>query len=402
MEKNNLPTSSYVGKRYAEDKEKIGVIIKYTVSTSTLFDNFNIDLPDGLHIRQISEKLYISLDRTISKKLYDDVLTINKELKTLSIDHAQMMTKAVPFVLGYIRPTLPVVNREIISRKYREGHILAKTFSITDIFEVAVLDKKGGGALVVWPSPLPGFPPSKELASFGDVVFIRDIVEAMTSYFHFNFDDCIRKIITSLENCFLVYYKLPSKKQSSFFFKLFKPLFRKPKIIKLVNEYIIEENFQYKEKHLKIIRQNIKYIYHIRNQIVHDNLRSDLSLYSIYKKAIGTLLYIYQGRFINENHRAYVYSFYRQFIAIDQIYSGLPIIDMSEDGLGDGKVIENNDDMDDYMFGNLEITKDQKDEFEKKSRRNPSSPKGIISREALQKLRMPYILTSTVTKKENL
>ncbi|OGH91563.1 MAG: hypothetical protein A2534_04465 [Candidatus Magasanikbacteria bacterium RIFOXYD2_FULL_39_9] len=405
LQKNIKTGYVYVGQDYAEDKENVEVVIKYCVPSAVVFRNFDIDLPNNLHMRQSSGQLNISIDRTISKKLYDDLtLMIKDKPENVKVEDAQKVAEATEFIIGYIRQTLPVINQEIIDRKYSEGHIFVRTFSIVDIFDVGILDKKlgwGGFAMLPWPSPLPAFTINKGLSDFGDAIFVRDMIEAMTAFFYFNYDDCIRKIITSLENCFIMHYKLPSKKQRSFLYKLkfLRPFLRSPKILNLIDEYIIEDNYDYKEKNLKILRQNIKYVYDMRNQIVHNELRCDPGLFGIYKKAIGTLYYIYQGFFIEEGKRAYIFSFQRQFLVIDENYSGLLVIKDIKD-TGKEKIISTKEELDNAIFNNLEITKNEVVEFKNKSRKIPNQNYSKVPREILENLGQPIMLHPKATKKD--
>ena len=393
----------YVGQEYAEDFDKIDVVIKFSIRTPVEFNNFEIDLHGGIHVRQSRCEICISLDKTISKKLFDHIsLLSQKDVKSLSNEELQKYAHATPFVIGYIRKVLPLINKEIIKRKYQEGLILARTASITDVSDIFILDITkpiNDGVFVIWPNPLPGFPSSVEISSYADAIYIRDLIESMTAFFDFNFDDCIRKVITSLENCLLIYYKLSCKTKKHFF----KNCFKREKLIKVVNEYIVEKNYinkGYNEKNLKIIRQNIKYIYHIRNQIVHNQLRANLELYSIYKKAIGTLLYVYQGDFIDKNEQAYVFSFYLQFLAIDDGgYSGLPIINFKDDVVEDKKIIKNDKDLNERMFKNLEITKNEVREFELKSKVKLKAERKPIPDEILRNLGEPMSLVPTIRKK---
>lgn len=78
------------------------------------------------------------------------------------------------------------------------------------------------------------------------------MVDAGNSYFENNYDDCIRKIITSVENTF---DKCRVKKNGEGF----------PDTLNRV----LARNFIGTEA----VRKNIAFIYRIRNKIVHDKLR---------------------------------------------------------------------------------------------------------------------------------
>lgn len=216
---------------------------------------------------------------------------------------------------------MPEINAHIERQKYLDGHILARTISLPDLFDVAVVNlKEDKGGMVIWPIPLAIFHPSK-LAPDKDAVFIRDLISAMTSYFQYDLDEGIRKVITSLENCFSIYRLIP--KSENFLARLFQPIFGKRfKIRKLINEYVKENYYPYIERDLAILRTNILFIYHLRNLVVHDRLRIHPSQTTVCRKAIGTLLYLYQGKFLKDEHRAYIFSFYSQFISIYEQYNG--------------------------------------------------------------------------------
>lgn len=72
----------------------------------------------------------------------------------------------------------------------------------------------------MWPLPIPGFPEVNKFKERLDVIFVRDLIDAMTEYFYFNLDECVRKVITSLENYF-IYYNLKAPTNNSFWSKLF-------------------------------------------------------------------------------------------------------------------------------------------------------------------------------------
>ena len=62
---------------------------------------------------------------------------------------------------------------------------------------------------------------------------------------------------------------------------------------KQVRKYITEAYYPLKERDSKILRDNILFVYKIRNLIVHNKLRLSTDNLMFCKKAIGTLLYIY-------------------------------------------------------------------------------------------------------------
>ncbi|MFA5210983.1 MAG: SEC-C metal-binding domain-containing protein [Patescibacteria group bacterium] len=349
--------SYIVGQEYIDDEDKIEVLIKYTIILPSIVDNFNID-DYPLHVVQNGNKIYVNFNKIISKKLLEDIKKHFCDFKNNNYISKEL-TKKNPsqFIVGYISETLPRINKEILNRKYNEGHIIVKTISQFDISEVFVVDDLGGIYAVLWPLSVPGFPPSNDDGNY-NVTYIKDLIDAMTEYFYYNPDECIRKIITSLENYF-IYYNLKSNNKLSKF-NIFK---KNIKFRRLVDKYIREEYYSYKEENLKILRNNILYFYHIRNLIVHDKLRLNLENLMFCKKAIGTLFYIYQSSFIsNDGKFNYIFSFDMQFkLIVDRMLGvNLDRLKKIKDSKRKHSIIDNKDGLDKIIFNNLKITKKDK------------------------------------------
>lgn len=345
-----LPESFYVGQDYIEDLEKVDVLIHFTFKSPVVFSNSNFSYRSLSVSQNQNGEVICIIKKTLSKKLFSELID-KKDINKL--------IRAINPIMGYIRLYLPTINAYIQEQKYLEGHILGRMISASDIYNVLVTDlnKKNGG-LLPWPTPLTGFPPSK-LTNKQDVVYTRDLIDAMSSYFQYNLDDCIRKVITSLENCFLHYeLTLPPRSKQEWLKKL---IFGKEyKIKKLINFYITENYYGYIERDLQKLRKNILFIYKLRNLIVHDKLRIHPSQTTICKKAIGTLLYLYQGSFIEKDRREYISSLHGQFMMIGEMYNGysLEIIDWNnslEKKNTRPNIINNKDDMDRFVFEGLSI-----------------------------------------------
>lgn len=317
--RKNAQSKSAV-QEYAND-EIIEVLIKYLVRLPSRVKDFNIDL-HPLHVRQDGGQIFINLHKKIPKKLFDDI----KKFYVLSSSKKEVPKdlyekNPAQYILGYIRETLPTINTEIIKRKYSEGHIILRTISQFDIERVFLIDDKGKHYQVLWPLPLPGclFLPTKELEDIEknpqkfSVVFVKDLIAAMTNYFSFEFDECVRRVITSLENYF-IHYDLKKQPEKGW-------------LKNRISTYIIEEYYgAYKDRDLKIIRENILFIYKLRNLIVHDKIRLEINKSNIMlcKKAIGTLLYIYQSKFVRDDGKYdYIFSFHGEFKGIADIVLGL-------------------------------------------------------------------------------
>ena len=168
------------------------------------------------------------------------------------------------------------------------------------------------------------------------------------------------QVVTSLEN-YYIYYNLKVPINSNFWSKLFG--LRKNKFKKLVNEYITEKFYGFTDRDLKILRDNILFVYGIRNLIVHDKLRLKLDNLMFCKKAIGTLLYIYQSKFVYEDGKKdYIFAFDMQFKMIADMIIGLNLdhFEKAEKSTRQPEIIRNSDELNRSMFASLKITDKQK------------------------------------------
>ena len=289
-----------------------------------------------------------------------------------------MKPEASQFIVSYIYDVIPRANRELLKRKYTDAHVLLRTFSMFEIEDVFIVDKTGEYIPILWPVSLPPFPPLKNKSKALKHIFVRDLIDAMTYYFSYNYDECIRKIITSLENYFIYYDIKPlienkANKMKSFFDYLLNR--RNTKFSKQVKYHIVERNYPYKEKHLQVLRNNIMFVYYLRNKIVHDQLRFKLENDMVCKKSIGTLLYIYQSKQnARKNLFDYIFSLDMQFKSISDTLLWMNL-DWIRDAEKNSKkerntndnIIQNKEDMDNWVFGSLKITKEQKRQASKSS-----------------------------------
>lgn len=364
-----MSESHYVGQEYIEDPEKIDILIKYIIKFPVKTDGFVFD-NGPIHIRQDNNEIFVNIRKAISKKLFNDIVNLFESFRDKRDLPKDIISKNPgQYIAGYIRETLPIVNDIIIKNKYNDGQILLRTVSQFDIDLVFMVDGKGNHYSVNWPLPIPPFPLSKNNEKEIPAVFARDLMDSMTEYLYYNLDECLRKIITSLENYF-IFYNLKIKQRSL----LSKIFFKKiSKIEKLINLYVTEEYYEYKERDLKILRENIIFIYHVRCLIVHDKLRLKTNDLMICKKAIGTLLYIYQSKLISANGQySYLFSFDMQFKMIADMLTGVNLDFMEKISKqdtnhknGHKKIISNTDEMNESLFRSLKITKNEKKSIKK-------------------------------------
>ncbi|WP_017756799.1 hypothetical protein [Calidifontibacillus oryziterrae] len=196
-------------------------------------------------------------------------------------------------IRAIVNQVIPFVNEILLKIKYSDAHPLIDTISLLDFYYLFVEDQSiKTGKEFDRPFAIEGFPPLAGV-DYNDEIFIRDYIDAMTSYFKYNLDDCIRRGITSLENYF-EYLGIEGKKEGLVFKSGSRPTF----MSKLEEHLRVKENFVMPPQVINIAFKTIWLIYKIRNAIVHDKYRLQTNerwmcnrliyaLYNIYNPRIG-------------------------------------------------------------------------------------------------------------------
>ncbi|WP_067621139.1 hypothetical protein [Alicyclobacillus acidiphilus] len=323
----------YIGQEFIEDKETVDVAIRCTYYYSAHLSPLELSWEcSTISVRQDGNLLTVLIKRPISKKLYESAIAHRGN--------------ATMFIIGYIEAILPVVNREIISQKYLSGHILHSLLSTIGIDELALIRMEDGiPHRLPWPVAVLPFPSAEALAKEYDNFFIRDFIDAMTCYFSFSLDECIRKIITSIENFFTLR-------------RIYADKFKKKLNLCLQERYYPVNWGPY----LSILKRNIEFIYGVRNNIVHNTFRMDYQHRFICKKGIGTLSYIYQSSLNEPEVVRYTRALTQQFLLFETQYSGinLDILKSHLEGTDTSPIVDNTRDLDAFMFKGLEITADER------------------------------------------
>lgn len=241
---SELPDSFYVGQEYVEDQNKIPILIEVFFYSVAVLDKAVINaLGKQVILEQRGALLRFAFEEKISEKLFEN------------IKHKH---RGDDWILGYVIEVMPFVNQEILRQRYENAHLLTKTFSTLDIYRL-LISKNGEGKRIEihWPKAITAFPPVTELAKKYDLIHLRDLIDAIHSFFNNNFDDCVRRLITSIENAF-DFYKLKRIKKE-----------RNSKF-----EDIIKQNVDIKCMAInKNIADEIIEAYRIRNKIVHEGYR---------------------------------------------------------------------------------------------------------------------------------
>ncbi|MDD5638776.1 MAG: hypothetical protein PHO28_02635 [Candidatus Pacebacteria bacterium] len=340
--------------KYIDDKKFIEIAIEIELIYKTLIDNF------FFHYKYHNREIVVSWNQTggLVQLLIEDLQIPKSLLEDLKIN------KGSQYIISIINQVLPLVNNELDHQKYSKGNILIKRINFLDITKICLIyheENKNWQNIII---PLIIFP--KECSNlqrkyFQDKlppIYIRDYIDAMESFIKYNFNDCIRQIITSLEDCFC-FYKLKVRKWPLFIDLLINYRGRVPKIIR---KYI---------KH-STIKNNLLFLYTLRNKIVHEGFIIKPEHGWICKKGIGTMSYVFQHPFINEIEKEYLLLLVNQFLLIINEINGLDLEDIKKwhqyfnelsEVEKDKFVIKSSEDLDKFMFSGLEITKKEKREI---------------------------------------
>lgn len=324
------PKSTYLGQEFIEDEEQISVIISCRFHLSALIKHINFTYKDcRVHTYQKGCDFTLIIEKIISKKLF---FTASKS------------RVAERFIVGYVNEILPILNEHLIQQKYLCGHFLVRTFSPLDIHELIISNKDNKDRYrLSFPFSVSNFPRMEEFAKGLDYKFIRDLIESTTFYYYYNLDDCIRKMISSIENFFV----LRNITGRSFKVKLLRCLSK-------------EYHLKAWESYLNMFYSNIMYVYKIRNRIVHDKFRMDFNDNWLCKKGIGTLFYIYQTNLNDNNTKRYNFSLMQQFVALDQECMGQNLdIFRNLANKEDLPIVISDANLDKYFFKAIEISKDE-------------------------------------------
>ena len=187
---------------------------------------------------------------------------------------------------------------------------------------------------------IPSFPPSTRLAKDYNHIFIRDFIDAITCYLNYNFDESVRKVITSLENFFHETHNSE---------KTFKAKLKK---------CIVADNYPSNwNKYLVIFVNNILIMYGIRNNIVHNKLRLNGSHTLICMKGMYTLFYIYQCALNDKQTTDFIRSLNMQFNLIQSVSKGRDLDDFAIMQDKPKISIDSMEDLDRVIFTGMEIDK---------------------------------------------
>jgi len=365
-----IPAKYFWGQEYFDDTEEVDVTISCCFQSVATIDMIVQSLPQcHISLIQTGNRLKLTVTRKISKNLF---YTLKKK------------SNATPFIIGYIDEIIPFINAALLQQKYLNGHILLSTYSDLDLFDITVIKLDDNSSIKLnWPRPIPPFPLLRKLPEGADEVFIRDYIDAMTCYFNNNFDECIRKIITSVEN-FYVYANVKGDffPHTNFFCRSLESLIQKiHDRYGLMNVEIKRGTFNSKlhdclneryypqwREHTPVLEGNIRFLYRVRNSIVHKKYRLSEEDKWLCEYGIVTLSYFFQNSFIDKSVSQYISALNMQFNMFIPMYQGASLDELRE-GKTKGskeKNITNDREMDSSIFSHLTIEENRKKEFFKK------------------------------------
>lgn len=346
-------------KEYTEDKDIIPVRFEVALSTPAYIDSFEI---------------YYNQRKIEGERRRGNILTVSfveKLPSSLVKDILEKKEGSEQYAYGYVFNVLSRINEEMLRQRYELGHFLVNTFSLFDILEITLEDLGGEITSQVFGPPMPqslAAPPHELFTKGGGVnnppVFIKDYIDAWADFFRGDYDNCIRKVITSIENAF-TFYKLKPKRKS--FLRI---LPRSPKGSKFIG--ILTDLFGGRSfiGHI-VVLNNLVFAYKVRNKITHSELRmrQENGLWFC-KKILSTTQYLYQ--FLDgtgeESPGAYAFRTYSFADLLLTTFAGRTveedaeterILEVQQQNLDD-YAIRSDEDLNNWKFGNLRITKQEK------------------------------------------
>lgn len=354
MNKNELPSRYHAGEEYVKDKNLVSMrfdIQFYSPGSLEPFEFFY----KKRKITGVQEGRYLKVSFTekLPRSLVDDI--------------AWGRNNAERYVYGYLFVPIQRVNQELLRQRYSLGHFLINTFSFFDIANIKLTnaDENPTDEIISMPWP-PVFAPPPHV-HFADrkefsnpEIFMRDYIDAWNDFFRGDYDSCVRRMVTSVENA-LSFYELHKKEQV--------PWWNIPAWFRRKSSFRGSVNSLFKGSDYlghKVVRENLLFFYNVRNKITHEALRiHPENGWWFCLKGLKTVQYLYQfldGK--GENSRgAYVFRTYAfaDFLFIQTRGSTVEVdaerINFMNDESADHESLQIKDDkdMDEWQFGSMRI-----------------------------------------------
>lgn len=289
---SQYPESYIIGQEYINDKQT-EVTFKFFARLPCVFSNVSLE-DKKIRLYLCGDFLVIEYSLWVSQKLFEDISG----------------GKRHNYVWSYLAKILPYVNAEIQKNKYSKGQVLLRNLSFFDVIIAQVL-KNGTCVATLQSSIFANFPKLCVDNTFHNYVYIRDYIDAITSILYYDYEEFIKKSITSIENYF-IQHKIEKND--------FKKTLRK----------ILEPTDNLYGN--KIIYENICYIYKLRNKIVHNTLRIDYNKKEwdyFCNVSLTTLQYLFQRVCSNKSESQYIFDMLVQYSLI-KTYTDTTLCDIIE------------------------------------------------------------------------
>jgi hypothetical protein len=186
LHKNRPPLSSYyVGQEYVEDRVHINCTIVFSLLYPGEVEPFEFWLHRmRVNVTQVGTRLIVRVFRKISVLLCDD-------MRLIGVRHQ--------FIVGYVMVIMPKLNQGLLHNRYTRGNLLSRTFAIFEISDLSVI-VDGVGVMLNWPRSIALFPPTARLGAKNAALYVQDYMDAIHAFFRNEYDDCVRRVITSAES----------------------------------------------------------------------------------------------------------------------------------------------------------------------------------------------------------
>ncbi|REF86242.1 hypothetical protein DES32_2291 [Methylovirgula ligni] len=340
------PESFYIGEPYIEDEHKVACIISANFVFPAYIEPVDFWLY-GARVMAVQHGhiLHVQIHKRISQQLWDDV--------RLQIPFKEK------FLIGYLASYMPAINRRLIDNRHYEGHLLSRTFAMFEAVRVSV-SVQGRHLPLSWPISFLPFPPSAALANNVRATYVYEFVDSINAYFTSDFDDCIRRLVTSAENLFEVRGWKTRTSPKTLFRKILRLLGFKSKTSnsfrRILTEYVNDGSLAG-----EVVTENMEFIYTIRNKIVHAGFRMSTTSGQFCDKAIATLKYMIARHCQDMIISRYVDTLYMQFrmqcSELGEMYN-LGVIEKrrKDDGNSETPVIDSAAAFNSFMFQALRFT----------------------------------------------
>ena len=309
-----------------------------------------------IEMGQRGSALAIVIHRNISSRLWDDL---------------RLFQQGHLFVVGYVNALLPAINRRLLDNRYASGHFFSRTYAVHEALGISIRQGKDT-VRIPWPISALPFPRTARFARAGTETCLRDYIDAVHAFVRNDFDDCIRRIITATEDFFaLKNWKAvqPRQPRTSNLWRrilatvkrFFRP--RSGDVVPNSFKNILVGNLRTDRIAGQVILENLLFVYHIRNRIVHAGFRLSTHSVRFCRKSLATLGYLLQRASRSRDISQFVFSIeihlnlvegtFAQFVDLDRLkplYTG---------DVG-GRIIDSAADMEEAQFSTLRFTEQDK------------------------------------------